>query len=127
MQTSESKRKKKLLIGLLIGILCFIFIVIPVAALTGLWITVRQERARRIPQVKVPNVVGQDYRRGEVLLKEKGLGMRVLAKRSDQHQPADIILDQNPFGGENVDVGYTVGVTIGGRPGEELLPLPGER
>ena len=70
MQPNESKRKKKLLIGLLIGILCFIYIVLPAAALTGLWISVRQERARRTPQVKVPNVVGQDYRKGEAILKE---------------------------------------------------------
>jgi hypothetical protein len=52
----ESKRKKKLLIYLAIGILIFIFIIIPSATLTGLWISVRQKRAERPPQVKVPNV-----------------------------------------------------------------------
>ena len=112
MQANESKWPKKLLIGLLIGFLCFVFIV-TAAPLLGLWISVRQERARRPPQVKVPNVIGQDYRKGEAMLKEKGLMMRVLAKRSDQSQPIDIILDQVPRGGENVDVGYTIGVTIG--------------
>jgi beta-lactam-binding protein with PASTA domain len=112
MQTNESKWPKKLLIGLLIGFLCFVFIV-TAAPLLGLWISVRQEQARRTPQVKVPSVVGQDYRTAEAVLKEKGLMMRVLAKRSDQNQPIDIILDQVPRGGENVDVGYTIGVTIG--------------
>jgi|GEM_PF-4798083 len=52
------------------------------------------------------------------MLKEKGLRMRVLAKRSDQNQPVDIILDQVPLVGENVDLGYAVGVTIGTLPPE---------
>ena len=119
----KSKRKKKLLIYLAIGILIFIFIIIPSVTLTGLWISVRQKRAERPPQVKVPNVVGQDYRKGEAMLKEKGLGMQVLAKRSDQNQPVDIILDQVPRGGESVDLGYTVGVMVGGVSAEkEQLP-----
>lgn len=115
----ESKRKKKLLIYLMIGVLVFIFIIIPSAALTGLWISGRQKRAEQPPQVKVPNVVGQDYRKGEAMLKEKGLGMHVLAKRSDQNQPLDIILDQVPRGGESVDLGYTVAVTVGGVSAEK--------
>lgn len=115
----ESKRKKKLLIYLMIGVLVFIFIIIPSAALTGLWISGRQKRAEQPPQVKVPNVVGQDYRKGEAMLKEKGLGMQVLAKRSDQNQPLDIILDQVPRGGESVDLGYTVAVTVGGVSAEK--------
>lgn len=112
----DSKRKGKLLIGLVIGILIFIFIILPAGFLTGLWITERQKKAERAPQVKVPNVVGQDYRKGQAILKEKGLAMRVLAERSDQNQPVDTILFQVPVGGENVDVGYTVGVTIGRLP-----------
>jgi len=118
----DSKRKKKLLIYLAVGILIFIFIIIPSATLTGLWISGRQKRAERPPQVKVPNVIGQDYRKGEAMLKEKGLSMEVLAKRSDQNQPVDIILDQVPRGGESVDLGYTVGVMIGGVSAEKGLP-----
>lgn len=110
----ESKRKKKLLIYLAIGILTFIFVIIPSVSLTGLWISIRQKRAERPTQVKVPNVIGQDYRKGEAILKEKGLGMEVLATRSDQNQPIDIILDQVPRGGESVELGHTVGVMIGG-------------
>ncbi|MEK6282515.1 MAG: PASTA domain-containing protein [Acidobacteriota bacterium] len=118
----ESKRKKKLLIYLVIGILVFVFIIIPSVTLSGLWVSVRQKRAERPAQIKVPNVVGQDYRKGEAMLKEKGLGMQVLATRSDQSQPVDIILDQVPRGGESVDLGYTVGVMIGGVSAEKGLP-----
>lgn len=118
----DSKRKKKLLIFLVVGFFIFIFIVLPAGFLTGLWLSERQKSAERSPQVKVPNVVGQDYRKGEAILKERGLRMRVLAERSDQNQPVDIILDQVPFGGENVDSGYAVGVTIGSLPPAETLP-----
>lgn len=115
----KQKSKRKLLICLLVGSFVLIWIILPTGFLAGLWLSERQERAKRSPQVKVPNVVGQDYRKGEAILKEKGLRMRVLAKRSDQNQPVDIVLDQVPFGGETVDLGYTVGVTIG------RLPPPG--
>lgn len=111
--THGSKRKKRLLITLLISFAVFIFVVLPATALTGLWLSERQKRAERPPQVTVPNVVGQDYRKAEAMLKERGLGIRVLARRSDQNQPMDVVLDQVPFGGASVDVGYTIGVTVG--------------
>jgi len=109
-----SKRKTRLLICLAIVLAIFVVIVRPAAFLGGLWLSERQKRAERAPQVRVPNVIGQDYRKGEAILQEKGLRIRVLAKRSDQHQPVDIILDQVPLGG--VDMGYAVGVTIGTQP-----------
>lgn len=125
MQTPENQKpklkSKRLLIYALIGVAVFVFIILPVGFLTGLWISVRQERASRPPTVVVPNVVGQEYRKGELLLKERGLRMRVLAVRSDQNQPEGVILDQNPLAGDNVVANHTVGVTIGGKPGQ---PIP---
>lgn len=108
-------KKKKRLIYILIGAAIVVFIVLPAAALTGLWISVRQERAGRPTQVIVPNVVGQDYRKGESLLEEKGLKMRVLATRWDQNQPVGVIIDQSPLAGESVEVGHSVGVSVGGK------------
>ena len=115
---SERKRKRKKIIYLLVGIAVFIWILIPMAALTGLWVTERAKRAQEPPRVTVPNVVGQDWRRGEELLREKGLQMRVLAARNDQNQPHGVIIDQSPMPGESVEVSHTVGVSVGGRPGE---------
>ena len=109
----RSKLKIGLLIALLVGVALFVFVLRPAAFLTGLWLSERQKKAERPPQVKVPNVIGQDFRAAEAKLKEKGLGIRVLARRSDQNQPMDVVLDQTPFGGENVDIGYAVGVTLG--------------
>lgn len=111
--SNNSKWKTGLLICLVVGVALFVFIIRPAGFLAGLWLSERQKRAERSPQVKVPNVIGQDYRKGEAMLKEKGLMIRVLAKRSDENQPIDMILDQVPRGGESVDVGYTIGVTIG--------------
>lgn len=109
----KSKWKKGLLIALLVGVALFVFVARPAAFLTGLWLSERQKRAERPQQVKVPNVIGQDLRTAERMLREKGLGTRVLARRSDQNQPMDIVLDQTPFGGENVDIGYPAGLTLG--------------
>lgn len=117
--THGSKRKKRLLITLLISFAVFIFVVLPAAALTGLWLSERQKRAERPSQVTVPNVVGQDYRKAEAMLKERGLGIRVLARRSDQNQRMDVVLYQVPFGGESVNVGYTIGVTLGDFRGDK--------
>lgn len=116
-----SKKKKRLLIYVLAGILIFIFIILPAAALTGLWISVRQERAQRPPQVIVPNVIGKDYSQGKSLLEDKGLKIRVLATRSDQNQPTGIILDQSPLGGGSVEINHIVGVTVGGTPVRERI------
>lgn len=91
----DAKNKRKRLIRALIVVAVIVFIIIPAAGLMGLWISVRQERVTRHPQVTVPNVVGQDYRKGESILEEKGLKMRVLAKRWDQNQSPGIIIDQN--------------------------------
>jgi beta-lactam-binding protein with PASTA domain len=115
-----TKKKKRLLIYSLVGVLVFFFIILPAAGLTTMVVLERQERARRPPQVKVPNVIGQDYRAAETLLKARGLKMSVLAARWDQDQPVGIVIDQTPFGGETVDVGHDVGVTVGGRPGQQF-------
>lgn len=117
---AKSKRKKRLLIYALVGVLVFVFIILPAAGLTGLWITERQKRGERPPQVTVPNVVGQDYRKGESILEEKGLKMRVLATRWDQNQQVGVIIDQSPAAGESVQAGHSVGVAVGGKPGQQF-------
>ena len=116
----DMKKRRKRLIRVLIVVAVIVFIIIPAAALTGLWITERQKRAGRPPQVTVPNVVGQEYRKGESILEEKGLKMRVLATRWDQNQPVGVIIDQSPLAGESVEVGRSVGVSVGGKPGQQF-------
>lgn len=112
----ESKRKKKKqLIYALIGIAVFVCVILPVCFSTGLLIIIYHETADRPPTAVVPNVVGLEYRQGELLLKEKGLKMKVIATRSDQNQPVGIILDQIPPAGESIDVRRAVGVIIGGK------------
>lgn len=115
-----SSKKKKRLIYALFGVLVFVFIVIPAALLTGLWITERQKRAERPPQVEVPNVVGQDYRSGQAVLEAKGLKMQILPPRWDRDRPAGVIIDQNPLAGESVEMGHIVSVSVGGKPGQQF-------
>ena len=116
----RSSKKKKRLIYALIGVLVFVFVIIPAALLTGLWITERQKRAERPPQVKVPNVVGRDYRSGQSVLEAQGLKMQINATRWDKNQPVGIIIDQNPLAGESIEVGHSVGVSVGGKPGQQF-------
>lgn len=117
---AKAKRRKKLLIYALIGVLVFVFIVLPAALLTGLWITERQKRAEEPPRVRVPNVVGRDYRSGQSVLEAQGLKMQINATRWDKNQPVGIIIDQNPLAGESVEVGHSVGVSVGGKPGQQF-------
>ena len=113
-------KKKKRLIYALVGVLVVDFVIIPAAFLTGLWITERQKRAERPPQVKIPNVVGQEYRSGQAMLEAQGLKMQINATRWDQNQPVGVIIFQNPAAGESVEVGRTVGVSVGSKPGQQL-------
>jgi hypothetical protein len=108
----ETKRKQKRLIRILVGIAALVFIIIPALALTGLWISVRHEKTARPSMAVVPHVVGQEYRKGESLLNEKGLKMQVNAVRWDQNQPVGIILDQNPLHGVSIDAKRAVSVII---------------
>jgi serine/threonine-protein kinase len=117
---AKAKRRKKLLIYSLVGVLVFVFIVLPAALLTGLWITERQKRAEEPPRVRVPNVVGRDYRSGQAALEAQGLKMQINATRWDQNQPVGVIIDQNPLAGESVEVGHSVGVSVGGKPGQQF-------
>jgi len=118
--SEQAERKKRLLIYLLIGFaLISLFVcvfIIPAVTITGSWLVSRPKQVEAQPQVVVPNVVGQDYRKGEAVLKEHGLRMQVLAKRWDENQPVDVIVLQNPSAGESVAVGHTIDVVIGAKP-----------
>ena len=111
----DTKKKRKRLIWALVGVAVFVFIILPICFSAGLLIVIYHETANRTPTAVVPNVVGLEYRKGELLLKEKGLKMKVIATRSDQNQPVGIILDQVPSPGESLDVRLAVAVIIGGK------------
>jgi serine/threonine-protein kinase len=121
---AKAKRRKKLLIYALVGVLVFVFIVLPAALLTGLWITERQKRADEPPRVRVPNVVGRDYKSGQAMLEAQGLKMEVLPPRLDRNQPVGVIIDQNPLAGESVEVGRSVSVSVGGKTGHRVGSPP---
>lgn len=118
--SEDSNRRRRRLIRALIVAAVFVFIIIPAALLTGLWITERQKRAEEPPRVRVPNVVGRDYRSGQAVLEAQGLKMQINATRWDKNQPVGIIIDQNPLAGESVEVGHSVGVSVGGKPGQQF-------
>ena len=109
--------KKPLLMATLtaIAFVAFVcFIVLPAIALIPLAISVRHERLSRPPQTTVPVVKGLSYKTGEIKLREANLNIRVLANRHDLPLEPGLIIDQTPRGGERVDWGTVIGVTISG-------------
>jgi len=109
--------KKPLLIATLttftaIAFVCFI--VLPTIALVPLAISVRRERLSRPPQTSVPVIVGLNYKTAEIKLRDANLNMRVLAKRYDLQFEPGMIIAQTPQGGERVDCGTAIGVTVSG-------------
>ena len=107
--------KKPLLIATLtaIAFVAFVcFIVLPAIALVPLAISVRRERLSRPPQTSVPVVVGLNYKTAETKLLDANLKIRVLANRRDLPVEPGLIIDQTPRGGERVDSGTVIGVTI---------------
>ena len=106
---------KRLLIATLTAIAAiavFCFIVLPAIALLQLAISVRHEKLSRPPQTTVPVVVGLNYKAAEIRLREANLNMRVLANRHDLTLEPETIIAQTPQGGERVDCGAVIGVTI---------------
>ena len=87
-------------------------VVLPAIALLGLSIDVQRERRSRPAQTKVPVIKGLSYEDAERKLHAANLKIRLLATRYDSALQPGLIIDQVPAPGEEVAVGYPVGVTI---------------
>ncbi len=104
--------KQKLLIRFLVTLALVVYVVIPAIALLGLSIDVQRERRSRPAQTKVPVVKGLTYEDAEKKLHVANLSIRLLATRYDPTVQPGLIIDQVPAPGEEVAVGYSVGVTV---------------
>ena len=108
--------KHKLLIKVLVTLLvvCVVLsaVVLPAIALLALSIDVQRERRSRPAQTKVPVLKGLNYEDAERKLHAANLKIRLLATRYDPTVQSGLIIDQTPAPGEEVAVGYSVGVTI---------------
>ena len=108
--------KHKLLIRVLVTLLVVYVVlwavVLPAIALLALSIDVQRERRSRPAQTKVPLLKGLTYEDAERKLHAANLNLRLLATRYDSDLQPGLIIDQTPAPGEEVAVGYSVGVTI---------------
>ena len=104
--------KQKLLIRFLVTLALVVYVVIPALALLGLSLDVQRERRSRPAQTKVPALKGLSYEDAERKLHAANLKIRLLATRYDPAIQPGLIIDQTPAPGEEVAVGYLVGVTI---------------
>jgi beta-lactam-binding protein with PASTA domain len=95
-----------------IGLIIMCSVVLPAIALSMLGISVMRERASRPPQTSVPVVVGVNYETAQIKFRDANLKIRVLAKRHDPLFEPGIIIAQTARGGERVDCGTVIGVTL---------------
>jgi beta-lactam-binding protein with PASTA domain len=103
--------KQKLLIRFLVTLALVVYVVIPALALLGLSLDVQHERRSRPAQTKVPVIKGLSYEDAERKLHAANLKIRLLATRYDPAVQPGLVIDQTPAPGEEVAVGYSVGVT----------------
>ncbi len=103
--------KKKLLIGVLVMLALVVYVILPAIALLALSIDVQRERRSRPVQTRVPLLKGLTYEDAERKLHAANLNIRLLATRHDPAVQPGLIIDQTPAPGEEVIVGYSVGVT----------------
>jgi beta-lactam-binding protein with PASTA domain len=104
--------KQKRLIGVLVTLALVVYVVIPAIALLALRLDVQRERRSRPAQTKVPLLKGLTYEDAERKLHATNLNIRLLATRHDPAVQPGLVIDQTPAPGEEVIVGYAVGVTI---------------
>jgi beta-lactam-binding protein with PASTA domain len=107
--------KHKLLITFLVTLALFGFVVLPAVALLALRLDVQRERRSRPAQAKVPALKGLTYDDAERKLHAANMNIRLLATRYDSAVQPGLIIDQTPAPGEEVAVGYSVGVTVSRR------------
>jgi beta-lactam-binding protein with PASTA domain len=103
--------KQKLLIRFLVTLALVVYVILPATALLALRLDVQRERRSRPAQIKVPVLKGLTYEDAERKLHAANLNIRLLATRYDPALQPDLIIDQTPAPGEEVVVGYSVGVT----------------
>ena len=89
-----------------------VYVVVPAIALLGLSIDVQRERRSRPAQTKVPVLKGLIYEDAERKLHAANLNIRLLAIRYDPTLQPGLVIDQTPAPGEEVAVGYSVGITL---------------
>src|SRR5689334_23505053 len=104
--------KQKLLVGFLVTLALVVYVVIPAIALLALRLDVQRERRSRPAQIKAPLLKGLTYEDAERKLHASNLVIRLLATRYDSALQPGLIIDQTPAPGEEVIVGYSVGVTL---------------
>ena len=111
--------KHKLLIKVLVTLLVVcVFVsavVLPAIALLALRLDVQRERRSRPAQTKVPALKGLTYEDAEKKLHAADLKIRLLATRDDPAIQPGLVIHQTPAPGEEVAVGYSVGVTVSRR------------
>ena len=107
--------KQKLLIRFLVTLALVVYVVIPAIALLALRLDVQRERRSRPAQTKVPLLKGLTYEDAERKLHAANLNIRLLATRHDPAVRPGLIIDQTPAPGEEMIVGYSVGVTVSRR------------
>ena len=103
--------KQKLLIRVLVTLALVVYVVLPAIALLVLSIDVQRERRSRPALTKVPVLKGLSYEDAERKLHAANLNIRLLATRYDQTLQPGLVIDQTPAPGEEVAVGYSVGIT----------------
>jgi len=108
----ERKLLIKVLVTLLVVCVVLSAVVLPAIALLTLRLDVQRERRSRPAQTKVPVLRGLTYEDAEKKLHVANLNIRLLATRYDPAVQPGLIIDQTPAPGEEVAVGYSVGVTL---------------
>ncbi len=103
--------KQKLLIKVLVTLALVVYVGLPAIALLALRLDVQRERWSRPPQTKVPVLKGLAYEDAERKLHAANLNIRLLATRYDSAVQPGLVIDQTPPPGEEVAVGYSVGIT----------------
>ena len=104
--------KQRLLIRVLVTLALVVYVVLPAIALLALSLDVQRERRSRPAQTKVPALKGLTYEDAEGKLHAANLNIRLLATRYESTVQPGLIIDQTPASGEEVAIGYSVGVTL---------------
>ena len=111
--TVRGKRKLliKVLVTLLVVSIVLSAVVLPAIALLALRLDVQRERRSRPAQTRVPVLKGLSYEDAERKVHAANLNIRLLATRYDPAVQPGLVIDQVPAPGEEVAVGYSVGIT----------------
>ncbi len=117
-EDDEPKRSSGLFLAALIGLL---ILLAGMLYLLSRALGLGEDDSDDVPQIEVPNVIGEPVADAQALLEDRGFEVEVVQEANEDQEEGNVF-DQDPKGGRRIDEGSTVQLKVSA--GAAAIPVP---